>query len=158
MKIATSLSAALKEIVSGAIKAYEVNAVICGTNYPTVERAIASECLMVDKRHRPATVIALKALWPRVIQPRQLGSHAPRANPKTFFEADSIGYCPNFNLPVRKTTDFSVSRRRNVAGVRGRVGAHRSGSCLQKKSAGFSEQLPRLLRLFLHPFNLGGGK
>ena len=90
MKFATSLSAVLKEIVSGAVKAHEVNAVICGTNYPTVERAIASECLMVDKKHRPATVIALKALWPRVIQPRQLGSHAPRANPKTFFEADSI--------------------------------------------------------------------
>lgn len=90
MKIATSLSAALKEIVSGAVKVHDVNAVICGTNYPTLERAIASECLAVKPEQRKATGDTLKALWPRVIQPRQLGSHAPRANPKTFFEADSI--------------------------------------------------------------------
>lgn len=39
------------------------------------------------------------------------------------------GYCPNFNIPVRKTTDFSVSGRRNGLSACGSVGAHRSGSC-----------------------------
>jgi len=86
--IGTSFSLCLGELVRGEVKLEDVDLILTSTTYPDLEAAVASEEKWAAPAHR---IAILRAIWPKMIQPRLLHSactgHVPRPN---WIEAASL--------------------------------------------------------------------
>ena len=67
--IGTSLSLCLSDLTDGTVKVEDVDLILASSKHPDLESAVASE----EKwRAPPKRIEVLRAIWPRVIQPRLL--------------------------------------------------------------------------------------
>lgn len=77
--IGTSLSLSLIDLSEGTVKLEDVDLILTSTTYPDLEAAVASEEKWAAPAHR---IAILRAIWPKVIQPRLLNpactGHVPR--------------------------------------------------------------------------------
>lgn len=86
--IGTSLGYCLTDLADGTVRVEDVDVILASTKYPDLEAAVASS----EKWCAPSKrIAALRAIWPKVIQPRLLhdrcGGHIARP---IWIEVDSL--------------------------------------------------------------------